>query len=155
MDSSTLPDPRKWTSRQACSGRRPAGPRGQINLLYRWKDHHQTLTKKTWKQQHPNFNQSDSLHKLNRPEQVILFRLRTGHNRLNVPMYSKFKDGESQMCPCNADTWLQNIYYSAASYMMLWGRTCGQHRNHWGTSSMAAWRSWRGQPFSWGWQVSV
>ena len=28
-----------------------------------------------WKQQHPNYNQSDSLHKVNRPEQVILFRL--------------------------------------------------------------------------------
>ena len=46
---------------------------------------------------------SDSLHKLNRAEQVILFRLRTGHNRLNAYMYSKFKVGESEMCPCNAD----------------------------------------------------
>ena len=63
-----------------------------------------TLTKKKkWKQQHPNFNQSDSLHKLNRPEQVILFRLRTGHNRLNAHMYSKFKVGESEICPCIAD----------------------------------------------------
>ena len=62
-----------------------------------------TLTKKRWKQQHPNFNQSDSLHKLNRPEQVILFRMRTGHNRLSTHMYSKFKVGESEMCPCNAD----------------------------------------------------
>ena len=48
-------------------------------------------------------NQSDSLHKLNRPEQVILFRLRTGHNRLNAHMYNKFEVGESEMCPCNAD----------------------------------------------------
>ena len=62
-----------------------------------------TLSKKKWKQQHPNYNQSDSLHKLNRPEQVILFRLRTGHNRLYAHMYSKFKVGESEMCPCNAD----------------------------------------------------
>ena len=59
--------------------------------------------RKQWKQQHPNYNQSDSLHKLNRPEQVILFRLRTGHNRLNAHMYNKFKVGESEMCPCNAD----------------------------------------------------
>ena len=35
--------------------------------------------------------------------QVILFRLRTGHIRLNAHMYSKFKVGESEMCPCNAD----------------------------------------------------
>ena len=62
-----------------------------------------SLSKKKWKQQHPNYNQSDSLHKLNRTEQVILFRLRTGHNRLNAHMYNKFKVGESEMCPCNAD----------------------------------------------------
>ena len=61
-----------------------------------------TLSKKKWKQQHPNYNQSDSLHKLNRPEHVLLFRLRTGHNRLNAHMH-KFKVGESEMCPCNVD----------------------------------------------------
>ena len=55
--------------------------------------------RKKWKQQHPNY----SLHKLNRTEQVILYRLRTGHNRLNAHMYNKFKVGESEMCPCNAD----------------------------------------------------
>ena len=41
VDSSTLRDQRKCTSRQACSGRRPAGPRGLIHLLHWWKDHHQ------------------------------------------------------------------------------------------------------------------
>ena len=46
---------------------------------------------------------SDSLHKLNRPEQVILFRLRTGHNRLSVHTYNKLKVGESEMYSCNAD----------------------------------------------------
>ena len=61
-----------------------------------------TLYKKKWKQ-HTNSNQPDSLHELNRPEQVILFRLRTGHNRLNAHMYSRYKVGESEMCPCNAD----------------------------------------------------
>ena len=59
--------------------------------------------KKKWKQQHPNCNQSDSLYELNRTEQVILFRLRTGHNRPNAHMYNKLKVGESEMCPCNAD----------------------------------------------------
>ena len=58
---------------------------------------------KKWKQEHSNCNQSDSLHKLNRPEQVILFRLRTGHTRLNAHMYNKFKVVESEMCPCNTD----------------------------------------------------
>ena len=62
-----------------------------------------TLSKKKWKQQHPNYNQSDSLQKPNRPEQVILFTLRTGHNRLNAHMYNKFRVGECEICPCNAD----------------------------------------------------
>ena len=51
----------------------------------------------------PSSNQSDSLLKLNRSDQVILFRLRTGQNRINAHMYSKFKFGDSDMCPCNAD----------------------------------------------------
>ena len=59
--------------------------------------------KKKWKQQHPNFDQSDSFHKLNRPQQVIPFWLRTGHNRLNAHMYSKFKAGKSEMCPYDTD----------------------------------------------------
>ena len=29
--------------------------------------------------------------------------MRTGHNRLNAHMYSKFNVGESEMCPCNSD----------------------------------------------------
>ena len=36
-------------------------------------------------------------------DEAILFGLRTGHNRLNVHMYNKFKVGESEMRPCNAD----------------------------------------------------
>ena len=44
-----------------------------------------------------------SLHKLHRPEQVVLFRLRTRRNRLHAHMDSKFKTGVSKMCPCNAD----------------------------------------------------
>ena len=46
-------------------------------------------------------------------------------------------------------SWLQNIYCcSTANYMMLWGRTWGQNRCHWGTNSLAIWRSWGGQPLS-------
>ena len=36
-------------------------------------------------------------------------------------------------------SWLQNIYYSTANYMILWGGTCDQNRHDWGTSSMATW----------------
>ena len=95
-----------------------------------------TLSKEKWKQQHPNYNQSDSLHKLNRPEQVILFRLRTGHNRLNARMYNKFKAGES-------DVPMQRRYHDCRTVncMMLWGGTCGLNRRCLGTSSMATSRS--------------
>ena len=37
-----------------------------------------------------------------RQEQVNVFRLRTGHNRLNQHMYARFRIGESSRCPCGA-----------------------------------------------------
>ena len=51
-------------------------------------------------------------------------------------------------------SWLQNIYCSIVHYMMLWGGTHGRNQCLWGTSSMATWRSWGGQPPSWGQQAS-
>ena len=32
-------------------------------------------------------------------DQVILIRLRTGHNRMNAHMYSKLKIGQTDRCP--------------------------------------------------------
>ena len=49
---------------------------------------------------------------------------------------------------------LQNTYSSIVDCMMLWGGTRGLNRCYWGTSSMATWRSWGGQPPSWGQQAS-
>ena len=112
-----------------------------------------TLSKKNGNSNTQPLTSQTAPPKLNRPEQVILFRLRTGHNKLNGRMYSKFKVGESEMCP-RQTSWLQNIYCSTANYMMLWGGTRGQSRYHWGTSSMATWRSWGGQPLLWGRQTS-
>ena len=42
----------------------------------------------------------DDYHLLNRQEQAIIFRLRTGHNRLKHHMFSKFKIGNSSACTC-------------------------------------------------------
>ena len=53
-----------------------------------------------WLEQHPKFKPDDPLHKLTRAEQVIIFRLRTGHNRLNYHMHRKFNIGQSDQCPC-------------------------------------------------------
>ena len=44
--------------------------------------------------------QKDSLHLLTRPEQVTIFRLRTGHNKMNKHLHSKLKVVPSPMCPC-------------------------------------------------------
>ena len=51
-------------------------------------------------------------------------------------------------------SWLQNTYCSIVHYMMLWGGTHGRNRRLWGTSCMATWRSWGGQPPLWGQQAS-
>lgn len=42
----------------------------------------------------------DEYHGLSRPEQVIILRLRTGHNRLCYHMYTKFKIGNTALCTC-------------------------------------------------------
>ena len=125
-----------------------------IYFLHRWKDHHQNpLQEEKWKQQHPNYTQSGSLHKLNRPEQVILFRLRTGHNRL-TPTCTSLRLASLRCAHAAPTSWLQNIYCSTVHYMMLWGMTCGLNRRYWGTSCMATWRSWGGQLPSWEQQAS-
>ena len=57
-----------------------------------------------WKQQHPHHNKQDAYHQLPRADQVLIFRLRTGHNRLNHHMYTKFKIGPSEHCPCQTSS---------------------------------------------------
>ena len=44
--------------------------------------------------------QNDSYHQLSRAEQVVIFRLRTGHNRLNQHLHRKLRVVPSPMCPC-------------------------------------------------------
>ena len=53
-----------------------------------------------WHQQHPRYDRSDPFHLLPRREQVVIFRLRTGHNRLNHHLFTKFHIGQSEQCPC-------------------------------------------------------
>ncbi|OOY33764.1 hypothetical protein BOV88_13545 [Solemya velum gill symbiont] len=44
--------------------------------------------------------QQDSYHQLTRSEQTTIFRLRTGHNRLNLHLHKVMKVVPSPMCPC-------------------------------------------------------
>lgn len=60
-----------------------------------------TTLKKKWKQEHLNHDSNDCYYDLSRGDQVIIFRLRTGHNRLRHHMYTKLKIGDSDKCPCN------------------------------------------------------
>ena len=45
----------------------------------------------------------DSYHQLSRQEQVTIFRLRTGHNRLNHHMFRKLNLVISPLCPCGEE----------------------------------------------------
>ena len=56
--------------------------------------------RRTWLQQHPDFNSRDSFYQLSREDQVIIMRLRTGHSRLRHHMFTKFRVGESSACHC-------------------------------------------------------
>ena len=55
-----------------------------------------------WKIQHPQHRPKDPVYSLSRQDQVIILRLRNGHNRLRHHMYRRFKIGESAACPCGA-----------------------------------------------------
>jgi len=47
--------------------------------------------------------EKDAYHLLDRPDQVKMVRLRSGHNRLNAHMYKKFKLVPSPTCPCGEE----------------------------------------------------
>jgi ribonuclease HI len=53
-----------------------------------------------WKQDHPGHIKNDAYHQLSRQDQVIVFRLRTGHNRLRYHLYHKFGIGSTDQCDC-------------------------------------------------------
>lgn len=59
-----------------------------------------THQRKKWHLEHPGYQAKDSIHLLERKGQVIVFRLRTGHNRLFHHMYKTFRIGHSGECPC-------------------------------------------------------
>jgi hypothetical protein len=56
-----------------------------------------------WKEEHQQYDANDSFCRLSIREQVIIFRLRTGHTRLRHHLYNKFRIGESDICPCDTE----------------------------------------------------
>ncbi|XP_078312866.1 uncharacterized protein LOC144619290 [Crassostrea virginica] len=74
---------------------------------------------------HNTPQQQDSYHQLSRPEQTIIFRLRTGHNRLNQHLYRVMKVIPSLMCPCgeaeqNTEHFLQTCKLHLAQRQKIW-----------------------------------
>ena len=67
------------------------------------KTHIKRRMKKEWATLHPNHNTKDPYYQLTRREQVTIFRLRTGHNRLKRHLHHKFRIGETDQCPCETD----------------------------------------------------
>jgi ribonuclease HI len=57
-----------------------------------------------WNRQHPQHSRTDAYYQLTRWEQVTLFRLRTGHNRLNHHLYQKLRIGQTEQCSCGTDS---------------------------------------------------
>ena len=67
----------------------------------------------------------DDYHLLDRNEQVIIFRLRTGHNRLRGHMFTRFKIGNTALCQCGQEPQtvehiLQNCINLSALRLEYW-----------------------------------
>ena len=81
-----------------------------------------------WKEKHPHHDKKDPIYKLPRKEQVTIFRLRSGHNRLREHMY-KIKLADSPICSCHTEK--QN-----AEHILM---TCPLYNNarkdHWPTQT--------------------
>ena len=57
--------------------------------------------KQKWLESHPGHSKKDPYHYLDRGEQVKIFRLRTGHNRLRHHLHTTFRIGTTGLCPCH------------------------------------------------------
>ena len=75
-------------------------------------------------------SQRDDYHLLSRKQQVVLVRLRAGHNRLNSHMHGKLKLAPS-------------TFYKDAPFTKLQEKMCGLSALPWRPNSTAANRSWR------------
>ena len=56
--------------------------------------------KDQWQLQHPGSLPNDGYYHLARKDQVLIFRLRTGHNRLRHQLHTKLGIGQTSECPC-------------------------------------------------------
>ena len=102
------------------------------------RTHIKTNQHRKWLTQHPKFNKSDPYHHLTRSEQVIIIRLRTGHNRLNHHLFTKLKIGTTDLCPCQtgsmtAEHLLQTCPLHNTLRDQTWRRGTPLHRKLYGS----------------------
>ncbi|KAK7097135.1 hypothetical protein V1264_004154 [Littorina saxatilis] len=65
--------------------------------------------------------EKDDYHLLQREEQVVLLRLRTGHNRLNHHMATKLKLVPSPLCPCGKNQTAEHILQCSQGHHLARG----------------------------------
>ena len=87
-----IPTERAGTEPWICRSRSTSYP--EVKTILKAKQHSK------WRHKHPRYNKADPYYLLTRREQVTVFRLRTGHNRLNYHLYSKLRIGHTEQCPC-------------------------------------------------------
>ena len=73
-----------------------------------------------WMLNHPQYNKTDPYYLLTRREQVTVFRLRKGHNRLNHHLYSKLQISHTEQCPCGTGSQTtEHLLQSCPIYKLL------------------------------------
>ena len=83
--------------------------------------------KRKWKLEHPKYNKADAYNQLERHEQVVIFRLRTNHNKLKQHLYRTFKVGDTDQCPCGEEAQTaEHILQKCQMYKELRVRTWPQ-----------------------------
>ena len=79
-----------------------------------------------FKQNHPHSNRNDPYHLLTRHEQVSIFRLRTGHNRLRNHLFHMLKIGDTDQCRCRTGSQTTKISFSSAQTTSRYESRSGQ-----------------------------
>ena len=70
-------------------------------------------------------SQRDDYHLLSREQQVVLMRLRTGHNRLNSHMHGKLKLSSSPTCSCGQEDQTTEHVHKDSPFTKLQEKMCG------------------------------
>ena len=90
------------------------------HFLRRSKNHHQEEAEKNMAPAAPRTQKTNyPYYLLSKTEQVCIVRLRTGHSRILHHMHTKFRIGESSVCPCG----------TASMTVKHLRQDCSTHRN--------------------------